>query len=52
MEKKFGLSENFCKFEKELLNYLIVHSRMGTISQWSKVLIHGRNIYFGYVWEK
>ena len=21
-------------------------------AQWSKVLIHGRNIYFGYVWEK
>ena len=22
-----------------------------TIPQWSKVLMHGRNIYFGYVWE-
>ena len=21
-------------------------------AQWSKVLIHGRNIYFGYDWEK
>ena len=25
MEKKFGLPENFCKFEKELLNYPSVH---------------------------
>ena len=21
-------------------------------AQWSKVLMHGRNIYFGYVWDK
>ena len=23
-----------------------------SLAQWSKVLIHGRNIYFGYVWKK
>ena len=27
-------------------------SYMICYAQWSKVLVHSRNIYFGYVWDK
>ena len=43
MEKKFGLPENFCKFEKELLNYPSVHCRLGSIQQLLKKEVHLKN---------